>query len=634
MRLEWFRTHKTFVYWLLLPMVVISFVIYGNVGSRKGGTSLFGDVGPRLQYTVGDKEFYMSPSEVIQKRLGIWHFDQGGQPTTDQVGYRAAALELARQLGFSCGAEEEKEQLKQTIEYKIQMYDRGGDAKATAENYKKLLTTMEMSPEQFVERVHEDCVLTKLFQNLSSNMVVSDTQLFLKYALENESIRIRYKVFKSTDFMEKTKKPEEAAIKTFYDENTKEKDKDNKEKAREIDNIPYHDIFVSPMTMSVEALAYKNEKEVEVPAPTADELKKHYDQWKQQYWREVVQPPPTPPAVGTTPPPDKFKPIETVKEEVEKYWREDKKQALRSAFVTKMATLMIDLAAEEDKFKKDDANKGKEFDVAAWAKKHDLTYWVTPEQPEEKYKSGKGEFNAADIKQAMSLWNYASKRDPRGNKRSEVDIQSFRKNIYNFTSFEWFNHDKPELGGAWVRGKKLSDEHVKTLEEAKDGIVEHLRSTEAREKAAEAAKKAHDEWQKGENLPKLDDLEEVTSDAKKDHPLITGFKRTPKAIGEVLDVEGGQPEDAEVGKKKGDAYWYYVGTCVERKPPTWNKYTLVQDADFSRPTHRQQERGLDYFSVQGLLDQRIKDNVHKFATGGQEGDVPLGDVVRSARNDQ
>src|SRR5436853_151143 len=161
MRLEWFRTHKTFVYWLLLPMVVISFVIYGNVGRSKGG-SLFGDVGPRVQYTVGNKEFSMSPSEVIQKRLAVWHFDQGGQPSTDQIAYRAAALELAKQLGFSCGPEEEKEQLKYTIEDKIRTYDRGGDAKATAENYKKLLTTMEMSPEQVVERVHEAGVLTKL----------------------------------------------------------------------------------------------------------------------------------------------------------------------------------------------------------------------------------------------------------------------------------------------------------------------------------------------------------------------------------------------------------------------------------------------------------------------------------------
>ncbi len=631
MRLEWFRSHKTVVYYLLLPMVVISFVLFNNSGS-KGGSSLFGEKGPRLEYVVGNKQFHMSPSEVVQKRLAIWHFDQGGQPKTDDVGYRAAALELAKQLGFSCGPEEEKEHLKQIIEYKIQSYDRGGEAKATAENYKKLLTTMEMAPEQFVERVHEEAVLAKLFQNLSQNMIVSDTQLYPSYSKENESIRILYKTIKAKDFKDKTKAPEDSAVKTFFDENTKEKDKD-KEKPVELDKIAYKDILVEPMKMSVEALAYKNEKEVEVPAPTADDLQKYYDQWKHR-WKEPTPAPANPPAVGANPPPEKFKPFETVKAEVEKSWREDKKMAVKSTFVTKMSTLMTDLAAEEDKFKKDEANKGKEFDIKAWAAKHNLTYWVTPEQPKAKYQEGKNEFNAPDIKKAMSLWFFAETTDPSGKKRSDVDIANFRKSMNNFTSFEWFDFEKPELGGAWVRAKKFSDEHLKTLEEAKPAIIEHLRSVEADNLAKEAAKKLHDEWQKGENLPKLEELDEVTSDDKKDHPLIKGFKRAPKAIGEVMDVESGQPEDAEVGKKKDEGYWYYVGTCVERKPPAWNKYALVQDADFSRSTHRQQARGQDYFSAQGLLEQRIKDNVHKFATGGQETDVPLGDVVRSARSDQ
>lgn len=630
MRLEWFRSHKTFVYWLLLPMVVISFVIYGNVGSRKGG-SIFGDVGPRLEIVVGDKTIYMSPSEVIQKRLALWHFDQGGQPTTDQVGYRVAALELARQLGLNVGPEEEKEMLKQTIEYKIMMYDRGTEAKASKENYNKLLTTFEMTADQFVERVHEDAVLTKLYRNLNANMIASDTQLFPQYCEENESLRIRYKVFKSPDYLAQTKKPEDTAIKNYYDENTK--NPNEKDKLRELDNIP--DVLLAPMNMSVEALGYKNPKELEVPAPTEAELKQEYDQWKSNFWKEPSPTPPTAPEPGKPLPEDKFKPFDTVKADVEKHWREAKKSALKSAVILRMGTLMTDLAAEEKKFKEDKANAGKEFDLAAWAKKHDVTIWVTPEQPEEKYKEGKNEMNAPDIKQAMSLWFYSSKKDARGQKRTPADLEAFRKKMYDFTSFAWFDFDKPELGGAWVRAKKFNDERLKSLEEAKDAIIEQLRSTEARQLASEAAKKAHDEWQKGDNLPKLADLEEVTSDSKKDHPLINGFKRSPKVIGDVLDVESGLPEDLEKDAKfKSNAYWYYVGTCVERKLPDWNKYMLAKDADFSRSSHRRQESELDYFSAQGLLDQRIKDNVHKFATGGQEGDVPLGEVVKNAQSDR
>ena len=199
-----------------------------------------------------------------------------------------------------------------------------------------------------------------------------------------------------------------------------------------------------------------------------------------------------------------------------------------------------------------------------------------------------------------------------------------------FTFFQYFDDSKPELGGVWVRSKKFNDEKLKTQDEAKPEIVNYLKSDEAIDLAKKAAEKAKDDWVKGQNLPKLDELEEVVSDAEKksDHPMVQGFKRAPKVIGDVLDVQSGLPEDAKKDAKlKDHRLWFYVGCAVERKQPDWDKF--AKDSEWNRESNRQSNEMLDQFSVRAMMVQRIKDNVHKL---GDSPDQPLGDVLRNSRN--
>ena len=624
MRLEWFRKHKQIVYTVLVPMVVISFVLYGASGflRNRAGTSFFGgESGPGVTFTVGAKEVYLSPSQVLQKRLDAWRFNNNnGQPSTDEIAYNAAAFETARQQHFEIGVDEQKEILKQTVQEKIQRLDSDGDAKATAENYRKLLSQMEMSSSVFERIVHDESTAQKFYSSIRDSMVVTDPSLYVAYCIEKESVRLRYLAFKSENYLKDTKQPDDAAIKKFYDESVKEKE-----------DIKHRDILFAPMTMSVEALGLKDEKAFVPAKPTDDDLKKHYDLWKSHFWKEAVEPPKDAPKPGDKPPEDKFKPFDSVKADVEIKWLQDENTKLKNQFTTKMGTLMNDLSNDEKKFKDEPANKDKSFDLGVWAKAHNVTLWVTPEQTEDTFKDGKLEMNAPDIKAATNLWTYARdyNRNP-AQKMTPDQLAAFRRNMNNFTSFQYFDIAKPELGGVWVRSKKFNDEKLKLLDEAKPEIVNYLKSDEAIDLAKKAAEKAKDDWVKGQNLPKLDELDEVVSDAEKksDHPMVQGFKRAPKVIGDVLDVQSGLPEDAKKDAKlKDHRLWFYVGCAVERKQPDWDKF--AKDSEWNRESNRQSNEMLDQFSVRAMMVQRIKDNVHKL---GDSPDQPLGDVLRNSRN--
>ena len=130
MRLHWFREHKQLVYYIICPLIVISMSVFG-VASCRG--SIFGVSGPAISYVVGGKEFYLSPQEVLQRRIILFK-EFGGydphdkrvdrNPTTDNIGLLEAEVETARQQNFELGFEEFQEILRRDIKAKIQSIDR------------------------------------------------------------------------------------------------------------------------------------------------------------------------------------------------------------------------------------------------------------------------------------------------------------------------------------------------------------------------------------------------------------------------------------------------------------------------------------------------------------------------------
>ena len=622
MRLHWFREHKQIVYYVLCPAIVLSMTVFG-MGSL--GRNFFGgSSGPAVSYTVGTKEVYLSPAEVLQRRIVLYKFvnfyvpksnQREDNPTTDNIGLFAAENESARKQGFEIGLEELKEFLRNAVKYKIMSIDQmsGEDLKVTPDLYEKLLAQLDMSSTQFETLIHNLALREKFHQNVMGSIAISDPQFYAKYCEDKETVRLRFQTFKSEDFVKNAKQPTDDEIKKFYDENLEQKT-----------GMQYKDIYMTAATLSVEALAYKDDKIfADIKAPTDAELKTTYDNNKAIHWQEPGKP-------GT------FQPLEKVKAEVEKFWREDKMSALKRTVQDNVVKATKELADAETKFKADTANKDKTFDVAAFAKAHNMIHWVTPEQTEDKYSPGKLEVNAPDLSLASTIFGFtrSSPNMPASARENQL------KHMYEFTAFRWIDDKKPELGGIVARAKKYNEELTKTLEQAKDKIVEHLKILESAKLCRDAAEKQHDAWRRGENLPKLEELDEITSDKKESHPLVRTFRSSQKAIGEVLDVAEGRPETEKFDFKDYDKKWCYVGCAVERKLPTLDGFKLVPEAEWSRDEARhgsgnryQSKPGMideDYRSVLGLMVEQIKSNV--IHVGNKESEPDVRTAYHDSRN--
>ena len=148
----------------------------------------------------------------------------------------------------------------------------------------------------FEKIVHDENIAQKFYASMANSVTISDPELFIAYCIEKESVRLRYLTFKSENYLKDTKQPDDAAIKKFYDEATKDKE-----------NILHRDFLMAPMTMSVEALGFKDEKQFTTPKATDEDLKKYYDQWKGHWWKESTTPPKEQPKPGEKPPEEKFK---------------------------------------------------------------------------------------------------------------------------------------------------------------------------------------------------------------------------------------------------------------------------------------------------------------------------------------
>ena len=638
MRLHWFREHKQIVYWVLCPAVVLSMSLFGIASFTNRGSGSSGSSGPGVSYTVGNKEVYQSPSEVFQKRQQLYKFEGGGDhyipksnrdennPTTDNIALWLAENETARQYGFEVGFEELKEILRNTVTGKIKAIDNLKEVTLTEDIYEKLLSQIDMSRAQFENTVYELALREKFHENIIYSIVISDPQLYVKYCQAKEVVRLRYRTLKSDDFIAAAKAPSEGDIKTEYDKYLDKKDD------------PQHkDYYKFPATMSVEALAYKDEKIFADVKPTEEELKTYYNNTKGSIegWKDPK---------NTA---DPFWPLATVHAEVEKKWKDDKLNGLKNTVSTNFAKALKELTDAEDVFKKDEKNKDKTFDVPAFAKAHNMVYWVTPEQTRETFGSGKLEVNAPDVNVGSSLWSYA---DLTGN-APPSSLADKKKHMFEFTSFRWIDNNKPELGGIVGRAKTFNDEKTKTYAEAKEKVIERLKILESTKLMKEAADKLHEDWRQGKNLPKLDELDEITSDKNtKDKdgvekregqrsPLVQMFRHSPKANGEVLDVAEGAPEGEKV-KYDPDKKWCYVGCAVERKLPTTTQFASAPEADFSREDARNGKYMYGYRMQAGIREEDAKSTLammvfqiktgHVIIVGNKENEPDLRRLFRGA----
>jgi hypothetical protein len=591
MKLEWFRTHKNFVYWILLPLVGGTMVFYFGPAS-KGGFHL-GKSMPSVSYTVDNTTRVLGPNETLQQRMMMTQYpdpETGGRHEVDShsAGSHMVKYQTALDAGFETGKDEMVQDLLGAIKSQIRMHEPGtedlDDARAKA-LYQSLLDNIKLTPAQFESLTHQYMVREKWIR-FAIEHPVSDGETFAEFCRDKEVVRLRYKELKSSDYDSKTTAPTVEKVTEFY----------NKHK----DDPAEKELLFAKPAMSADFFYYDTETLLKELKPTPEELKKYYDDNKAALFKKELKQGEQPPPPGK----EEYKPFDEIKPEVEKKWLEFAKRSRPGEEVKK---LMEELEKEEkawnDEQDKKKPEERKPFDMDEFAKKHNLKHWVTKELTEAEYdaarekyqdkeKAPEKEIGASDSHWVSGLFHLGQMLDdPRfADPKYKAFMENIKKQYDHFAYPEQVDPVKQDKGLVTYRKKVFNKEHLMTLDEAKPAIEARLKTDEANELAKKDAEKLEQDWKDGKNLPDINTLEEVSAkseDAFKAGPLARQFFDTPKAVGEVLVATG-----PEVERKPGDKgpanlhKKYFVGFAVERQLPTVD--TFDHETKWDRTAKRQQ----------------------------------------------
>ena len=621
MKLEWFRTHKNFVYWVLLPVVGGTMAFFG-IGSMGGG-SVFGRPSPRVMYklarndrTVG--EHYVSSSEVMNYRLLLTKFigPRARDVLTIDVGHYLYGVAQAKAAGFEIGSEEMKERLRDVVKGQLRSREPSTTPVATEEIYDKLLSEMKMSAPDFEQLTH-DSEISQKFNRFEMSVQVSDAELYAEYCRDKETVRLRYKVFKSADYMDKTTPAGDERIKEFYNQN-----KDKK--------IDMKDVLYTEAKLSAEVLAIDGDKYLAGLKPTEKDLTDMYERMKPIKYRAVVK-------ANDPPPKEPFKPFAEVKGEVEKDWRDERKLQISG----ELSKVQQELEkAQKDYAELDKAmypnrkdSERKPFDTADWVKKKAdyLVYWTTDELTEEQYTKGKKELNAKDAEWVKTIFEYARPRPNMGRDPAQQHMieEFYKKQFESFSYSTAIDPARPEKGSVIARKLKFTDMGLKSIEDSKAAIIQRLKVLDAVDLAQKDAKQAREDWDANKNLPNLDSLDEFKADSTNHfkNPLANSYfashdPASPKPVGEVLPVGEMPPESTPENPRKEPYDNFYTGFAVEIQLPKVSEFE--RDTQWERDQHRRDmEQSYAQF-LAGTMFEEVKGAVWKIPS--DMADPPLNDA--------
>jgi hypothetical protein len=589
MKLEWFRQHKKFVYYILLPVVGGGMAFFG-LGTALRSRTFAPRMGPSIGITLDGRTRVMDPSEVLALRMELAHFFPrvGNVSSDDAAAFRVKYL-LAARAGFEAGSAEMKDRLREMVKWQVAQREGDSDPKITPEVYSKLLQQMQVTSlqfEQLTRRVH----VSNKYDQLVTTAEVSDPELFVEYCHDKEYVRLRYQELKSEDFMAKVEAPSAEKVEKFYNES-----KDKPEN--------YKEVLMTDPKMSADMLFYNPAKLVAELKPTDVEIKNYYDRFKGAFW--IVPPKEGEPAPA--PGKETYKPLETVKAEVVQKWTEENKG---TRIYQKISDLKTDLEKAEKAHAEAESKKAEKdrqpFDLAAWAKAHELEFWTTGELTELQFRAGKKGLEAVKAPNADSvqhLFYFTKPLDPRMMRNPQ---QARMMNEYNKKALEEFRQfavepAAPEKGFVLARKKTFTPEKLKPLDDARGAIANYLKVSSAIELAGKEANKLREDWARGDNLPEIDKLNEVAGNSRDSHALLREFFGSAKAVGEVLDVAEA-PADMTPDTKNEHVH-FYVGFPVERKLPTWT--TFQQDTEWDREQARRKIATAKYRFAQVALRKSI-----------------------------
>lgn len=648
MKLEWFRSHKKFVYWILLPVVGLGMAFFGATSALQSVRSA--RRGPSIEYKAGDTWHSMGPSEVVALRYVLTQYNprRDRQFSTDEAAFHEVAWHASAEAGFDLGAEETRESLRAEVKARTEQ------AAASDGLYRKLLESLQLTAAQFEEVAREIRLREKMAGYLMEQCKANDLELFVAYTQEKEVVRLRYKEFGSEELLGKGKAPDADKVRRCYDGYTRLRDRQAKaqnlpdaareELRKEVEEFrrTYNaglnelaDVAIAQPRLSADMIfldmeklfggelkpgeedlkksyeqnksQWKSEPKAGEPAPKPgeekykpfaevkaeveakwkeNELRAYYERNKPMHWKASVKPGEPQPKAGE----EKFKPFDEVKAEVEEKWKLEQKKDRAMRRMNKLREAVADAEKEHVKAQtsKPEAER-QPFDIAAWVKTQEgLMHWATDELTEDQFRAGKREVQAADAAWAQNLF-FLMQDNPF--LRTEQQRRWHKERQKQFYTPQFTEPQAKEQGVVMAKVKKYVPEDVMPFEAAAAGLAKRLQLWGG-------VQQVRAEWAKGE-VPPLESLDEVRGNQQDSrHALVRQFFASPKAAGEVL--EAAVAPAGETGSQKPDGgERFYIGFAVDRELPAWEQFH--HDLGWKRDDERKELVQSHYYSRSDAL---------------------------------
>ena len=311
---SWFRRHQKIVYSVMIFAMFVWGISYsamelipqkpiGKIQGKKITQNEFADMLGRWQRLFFPQEKQSVVSLVWKQLMLVEEAGRMGIAVTDQE-----AEEGFMRLGFQIFGGETDIDRNALVQY--------------------LCTNFRLNQEQIMRTLREALLVEKLDSFMRSSVKMTSDEIWQRYSMENEQAKIKAIALKARDFVDSVNVTEDE-IRAFYEKH--KNDEDNRDAGK-----PGYKL---PDRVKIECVTANLEDFAKLAVVSEDEIKKYYEENKDaQYKIAAPEKAPAAKADGTDDkkPEPSYKPLASVKEDIQTALRRQKATEMVSEVIGKM----------------------------------------------------------------------------------------------------------------------------------------------------------------------------------------------------------------------------------------------------------------------------------------------------------